>query len=60
MLVLQNADAAPTGSQSSAVRDGEAAVAAMESQWKTFAGTTMAEINVMLKDHQLDILKPGR
>ncbi len=58
MLVLQNADAKPTESQSTAVRDGEAAVVAMETQWRAFTDESLRHVNAMLMEHQLEILKP--
>ncbi len=60
MLILQNADAQPTESQAAAVREGETAVKAMETQWTAFTGTAMAGINAMLAERRMTVLKPDR
>jgi len=57
MLVLQNADAPPTDSQGAAVRDGDAAVTAMEGQWREFTAGPVAQVNAMLTERNMQPLR---
>jgi photosystem II stability/assembly factor-like uncharacterized protein len=59
MLLLQAADVPPTEAQKSAAMEGEKVVRAIGEQWTAFKGSTVGNVNKMLKEAGLGELKAG-
>lgn len=57
MTLLQGADAEPTKAQVTAVHNEEEMVRAMLHRWETYRGKALPEINRLLEQHHLEMLK---